>query len=179
MKRSDRFPRECHCGAHAFATLTGGSVAFLDVEDLSLVTGICWSAGSPKNYARCGRLIQGKLKTIRMHRVITNAPDGMEVDHINGDSLDNRRANLRVCTREENQRNRGGMGLCKFKGVSYEHGRRSSHWRARIMVDGKAIGLGMHQTMERAAHAYDAAATEFHGKFACLNFNQETGGSHD
>lgn len=92
------------------------------------------------------------------------AEDPIEVDHINGDRLDNRRANLRLATHQENGRNVGGR-VGALKRVD-RHGR---GWRAQIKVNGETLYLGTFDTPEEAARAYDAAAQRAFGSFARLN----------
>lgn len=105
---------------------------------------------------------------IRLHRLVTNAPNDTHVDHINGDRLDNRLENLRICTNEENRRNNnklnkhntsGYRGVRKFK----------KKWRAQICVNGEIIHLGTFSDAIQAAHVYDEAALKHHGEFATTN----------
>ena len=95
-------------------------------------------------------------------------PDNMEVDHINGDKLDNRKENLRVCTHRENGKNQkiSINNTSGYKGVFANH----KNWQAVIGVDGKPIYLGTYPSPEKAAEAYDVAAKKYHGDFANLNF---------
>lgn len=102
-------------------------------------------------------------KTISMHREITGAAKGQVVDHINGDTLDNRRANLRLCTQASNCINRKINKNSKsgIKGVTRE----GPSWRARIKCGGKTYLLGFFATPEEAQSAYEAKARELHGAF--------------
>ena len=104
-----------------------------------------------------------------MHRVITGYP---LVDHINGDGLDNRRANLRAATATQNNQNRRpSLSRSGFKGVTKSS--KSNGWYARIRVNGKLIHLGCYPDPTSAARAYDAAALEHFGEFAWPNFRNE------
>ncbi len=109
-----------------------------------------------------------------MHRFLLAAAPSQEVDHVNGNGLDNRIQNLRLCTRSENLRNRrkNTNNTSGFKGV-YFH-KAAGKWLARLStrVDGEHLGL--HKTAEDAAHAYDEAALRRFGEFARLNFPKET-----
>jgi hypothetical protein len=106
-----------------------------------------------------------------MHRVILGAKASQEVDHINGDALDNRRANLRLCTRAQNAANRRLHANNKsgYRGVGYS-GRQAHPWAARIRVNYKLLPLGNFATPEEAAVAYDRAALDHFGQFARTNF---------
>ena len=107
------------------------------------------------------------LKNKLLHRIIMGEPDGKEVDHINGNTRDNRRENLRLCNRAENGRNRGKLSnnTSGFKGVSWN--KETDKWRASIMVgDGKQKHLGYFDDPETAYQSYCLAATKYHGKFA-------------
>lgn len=103
-----------------------------------------------------------------MHRIVMDAPDGMDVDHISGSLMDCRRSNLRICTRGQNNMNRKVDNKTGFKGV-YWHGV-AQKWAARIMFERKSYHLGLHTTPEDAAKAYDMKAKELFGKFARLNY---------
>jgi len=96
-----------------------------------------------------------------------DTPKGMDTDHINGNGLDNRRSNLRVCTRAQNALNTGAYSNNKsgFKGVSLDY-KYKVKWRADIQVNGKQIFLGYFDTKELAYQAYVEACTKHHKEFA-------------
>ena len=97
------------------------------------------------------------------------------VDHKNGNGLDNRRKNLRICTMSENMMNRGKTKVHsgKFKGV-YDCGdSKTNPYTAKIQKDGKVYHLGHYKTPEEAAKTYDAKAKELHGEFGRLNFPED------
>lgn len=106
---------------------------------------------------------------VLVHRFILGAIRGQQVDHINGDSLDNRRCNLRFATQSQNMANmKGGRrpNKTRFKGVSFCSGK----WQAVICFERKRYNAGRHHSAERAAMAYDRAALALAGQFAALNF---------
>jgi hypothetical protein len=112
------------------------------------------------------RQADGKYKIKKLHILVNETPPDKVTDHINGDSLDNRRENLRTATRAQNCHNsKPRPGGSKFKGVSP----RGSSWRATIMANGKRHHLGFFSSEMDAARAYDQAATFYHGEFARLN----------
>lgn len=142
--------------------LKSGSTVTVDAEDYELLSKFSWYV-TPKGYV---------VTTVTMHRMVTDAPQGVEVDHINGDTLDNRKANLRNCTRSQNiantrkPRKQGGCSS-KFKGVSWD--KRAKKWSARVQTNGKSHRRYF-DIEEEAALAYDEMAREHFGEFARLNF---------
>lgn len=147
--------------------LSQGRVALIDDADAELVLGHRWYMQSHHgNRYAMRRVRNGGQRAVQpLHRLLTGWP---LVDHINGNGLDNRRANLREATHAENMRNRrmSRNNTSGFKGVVLE----GSRWRARIRFDRQRVSLGAFATAEEAANAYDAAARELHGEFAALNF---------
>ncbi|MMZ67947.1 hypothetical protein D1872_305870 [compost metagenome] len=85
--------------------LTQGKVAIIDDEDFEKVSAYKWCYSSTIGYAVSRKVVNGKRQPVLMHRLILDAPPGLVTDHINHDKLDNRKANLRLCTRHENNRN--------------------------------------------------------------------------
>lgn len=108
--------------------------------------------------------------TVYMHRDIMNAPAGMDVDHRDGDGLNNADDNLRVCTSTQNKANRSKQKNNKsgFKGVRWHE--RDGGYEANIQFNYKPIYLGRFETAQDAAKAYDAKAIELYGEFANTNF---------
>lgn len=97
----------------------------------------------------------------------TSRIPGKVIDHINGNTLDNRKSNLRVCTSKENSRN-SRLKEKGYKGVDFRKDRKK--WRTTIRVEGKKIALGHYESLIEAALAYDKAAKKYFGVFARLNF---------
>ncbi len=107
---------------------------------------------------------------VLMHREIMDPPKGKVVDHINGNPLDNRRCNLRVCTQSQNLMNmRKTRGTSQYKGVYLAGPRWPGVWKAGIKVKGKILYLGMFKTEVAAAVAYNDAAAIHFGEFAKFN----------
>jgi hypothetical protein len=153
--------------------LTQGYYTIVDDEDFEMLNKLRWKVKikpSGKRYAEISR----NGTTIRMHRFILNLKtnDKKIVDHINGDGLDNRRSNLRICTSFQNQHNRkiNKNSTSGYKGVYFEKGKWfSKRWAAQISVNNKHIKLGYFETAEEAARAYNEAAIKYHGEFANIN----------
>jgi len=154
--------------------LTQGEEALVDDEDFEKLNQYSWHLHrfKKKGYKWMASRIGVNDEEILMHREIMQCPSTHVVDHINGDNLDNRKANLRVCTNAENCRNRRGPrkgNLSGYKGVSWSHGK----WHAVVMKNGKQYSFGYFNDPKEAAIARDQAAVRLHGEFASLNFPEE------
>jgi len=152
--------------------LSQGKTTLIDAGDLPLLEGRKWHAvwNGWHWYAASTEPITGRR--VYLHRLLTKAGDGEEVDHINGDTLDNRRSvNLRTCARHENGRNRSRQSnnTSGFIGV-YCYPKRRLPFRASIWIKSQCKHVGWFATAEEAAQARDRAACQHYGEFAVLNF---------
>ncbi len=158
--------------------LTHGFSAIVDDDVFEELNQHRWAAsgnGTGRLYAvRRTRVPGGKLRYIRMHRAICGDTVGIDVDHINGNSLDNRRSNLRAATRSQNIANHAGpsQSASGFWGV-YRSQRHPAGWKANIRINNKKLHLGYFADLEEAARVRDRAALEAWGEFATLNFPDE------
>mgnify|MGYP001616055250 FL=1 len=149
--------------------LSRGKYATVDQSDYVWLSQWKWSYLS-KGYAVRMDYSAVPRRLIYMHRQIMDAPEGVEVDHINRKKLDNQRANLRLATRSENARNQNKQKrtLSMFKGVYWRD--HANRWQCCIYVHRKQIHLGYFDNEEEAARAYDTAARLHFGEFAKTNF---------
>jgi hypothetical protein len=151
--------------------LTRGLFAKVDDEDYDFLMQWKWFAlqctRNTFTAARTDRT-DGIQRKVTMSRVIMNTTSDMLCDHINHDTLDNRKINLRNCTKSENCKNRMPIGRSKYLGVSKCINK--IKYFAQIKVCRKSIGLGYYYNQWAAAIAYDRAAKIYHGEFANLNF---------
>ena len=147
-----------------------GHVVTIDHEDIDLFAAYRWHVDSVGRKRGKPYLRRSPDKAY-WHRVVLGAQRGEQIDHVNGDSLDNRRSNLRFCSQSENNQNWTGSrrNTSGYKGVSWD--RWTGRWVVRIQVDGKQLNLGRFDDREQAARAYDAAAREHWGDFARTNFD--------
>lgn len=147
--------------------LSRGKFAIVDKEGYDKVKHFKWCY-APTGYAVRKNDQNTGPGIILMHRFLLNSPKGMVTDHVNGNKLDNRYENIRLCIQKDNVKNRTGCpGTSKYKGVSWE--KRRKHWIAYISVDYKRIHIGSFKEEKDAAEAYNIAAKKHHGKYARLN----------
>ena len=140
----------------------------IDKENYDLVSQFNWTVdGTKYKYFKRDVQINNKRTKIYLHRFIMRCDKGFVVDHINGNVLDNRKQNLRICSKKENCRNANKKTL---KGISIRTDGRKKKYCATIMVNYKRIYLGDFFTKKEAATAYDNAAKKYFGEFANLNY---------
>lgn len=157
--------------------LSKGQVAIIDVADFEDLARfkwhVTWAETAKTFYAYRNRKvtewIEGQSHQISMHRQIMGEPEGLEVDHRDGNGLDNRRHNLRVATHTQNSHNSRRLSTNKtgVKGVHFEA--QTQKYRAEIIAHKKHIRLGRFSTLEEATEARRRAAIEYHGEFARLD----------
>lgn len=154
------------CSNAVCIPLTKGRHVLLDSEDFPLVGNLMWHTDC-NGYARADIRNKETQAHYLLHRLVMGSPIDMQVDHKDGNRLDNRRINLRLCTKLQNARNRrkSWTSSSRFKGVmKYRNG-----WRAYIHVNNVDICLGVHRDEVIAAMAYNAAAIHHYGEFAAIN----------
>jgi hypothetical protein len=154
----------------AVIELTQGKVSIVGVEDFEQLSKHKWY------FHKNGYAVRNRKKSdgpgsrcIRMHREILRAPDDLLVDHINGDKLDNRRSNIRLATKSQNECNKGPSSLngSGYRGVSWSKQKRK--WHVRVYLDAKCQHVGFFSNIEEAALAYNEATKKIHGSFSREN----------
>lgn len=150
-----------------------GKFALVDDQDYELASKYSWWVSADGHvrttlYLGGGRA-HARHKLLGLHQLIMNAPPGMVVDHKHGNPLDNRRSELRVCTNQQNGHNRraGRNNTSGYKGVSFH--KATGKWQASIRREWRSVHLGVFNTAEEAARAYNEAAIDYHGEFAHVN----------
>jgi hypothetical protein len=169
---------KARCGRRSFidmndiAVITlsrGHGFALVDRVDFESLNRHRWST-IPNGYVVRYTTENKKRRTYLLHREVMNAPKGMEVDHINGTLIDNRRCNLRICTPSQNQANQVHLSSDNTSGfLGVFRGKTHGTWIAQVTVRYRRIHLGTFSTKEDAARAYNAAKLQYWGEFAGLN----------
>lgn len=145
--------------------LTRGYATIVDEEDFEWLSQWRWTAKVTPHGSVYAVSCPGG-RTVHMGRLIMDPPQGMVVDHIDGNPLNNRRANLRICQQRQNSYNRRKLAHRRYIGVQPSKKR----WMAVIAANGVRQYLGLYRTAEEAARVRDEAAKRLHGEFAKLNF---------
>lgn len=143
-------------------SLTKGAKTIVDDDDYERVRSFKWRYDG--RYAACD--INGK--TVLLHRLLIGTPIGKVTDHINGNKLDNRKANLRICTQSQNRANskRSATNTSGYKGVCFD--KRLKKFRAYIRKDGIMHNLGLFQTAKEAHAEYAKKSVELFGEYSRL-----------
>jgi len=154
--------------------LTQGRFAIVDDDIFEGLSACKWHVKRGPNtfYAGCIMNRRPDGATTLMHRLIMNAQKGQQVDHIDGNGLNNIKSNLRFCTSTQNKQNGRSYknSTSKYKGVSWH--RSGQKWQARIRLNGKQVYIGVFNDEAEAARAYDCKAEKLFGEFARLNFKK-------
>lgn len=153
-----------------YIALTKGMFAIVDAEDYDELMKYKWTA-----FYTCGKWYAARNEKgtcVLMHRQIMKAPKGKVVDHHNGMSLDNRKANMRLCNHSQNNINRRPRGkTSKYKGVTRD--KKRSLWRSTAWYKGRSIHVGRYTNEAQAARAVDYVNVQLNGEYAYLNFPDE------
>lgn len=158
--------------------LTQGKAALVDDDDYDALMLHKWQACKDHGgnwYAQRRRWSRSLGKPIHMHREVLQAPDGVSVDHRDGNGLNNTKQNLRLCTNSQNIANakRRKDNSSGFRGVTANGRSWGKRWVAQIKYQNKNFYLGIYDEPAAAARAYDIKAKELFGEFARLNFPGE------
>ncbi|MFC1738189.1 HNH endonuclease [Planctomycetota bacterium] len=154
--------------------LTRGKYAIVDAEDFEGLNEYKWHCTYHGYATRIiyKETVKGKKAiSIYMHRLLCPAPEGMIVDHINRNSLDNRKVNLRAATQKQNVWNRKFLrrrGKSQYNGIRWDNNREK--WQVRLMINGQRKSFGYYADEIEAAKVYDRAAKKYRGEYAYLNF---------
>lgn len=154
--------------------LNKGAYALVDDADYEFLKQWCWQINWKGYAVRSVYLgkVDGlhKKATVFMHRILTAAPPELQVDHINCNTLDNQKSNLRLCTNGQNKSNGVSYknSTSKYRGVSY-HKTSKKKWLAQIQKDKKKLIIGFFEKEEDAAMAYNIEASRLFGEFARIN----------
>lgn len=135
-----------------------GHAVAVDDTDYDWLNQWVWTFDGTNGYVHRNQYSSGKKSKVYMHRLIMDNPIGMQVDHINGNKLDNRRSNLRIVTGNQNRANVRARGI-------YWH-KAAQKWCVQIMFEGKKHYLGLFTTEQDALNAYKIAVKNIKGEFA-------------
>jgi hypothetical protein len=156
--------------------ITKGKIVLVDDEDFEYLSSIPWYFNGRGYAVNKSRFFNedGSRKQMLMHRLLLNAPEDMKVDHINNNTLDNRKSNLRLASSADNSRNmrKPNTNTSGYKGVSKT---RSGNWHSSISYYDKTIHLGTFDNKHDAARMYNFWAVDLYGEFAQLNTINEMG----
>lgn len=161
--------------AEVWIPLTQGRVAVIDFDDFEKVRGMKWYAHKERRRFYACREDCATGKRVYLHRLLIAGSPGLQVNHINGDGLDNRQENLQVCTLQQNSfahQHKRKNTSSKYRGVSWDN--QNERWRANIKLNGKLIFLGRFEEELYAANAYDTAAIKYFGEYAAPNFPKQS-----
>lgn len=152
--------------------LTRGQCTAVDDDDYEWVSKVKWYArkNGSTYYACRNKMTDVGQRVFFLHNYIVSHAKGLYVDHINGDGLDNRKSNLRICTFSQNLCNKARYknNTSGYKGVSWNN--HAKRWECQIRHGGVKDFLGYFDDPVEAAQTYDAAAIAFFGEFAKTNF---------
>jgi hypothetical protein len=150
--------------------LYNGEEFLIDKDDVEWASQYTWIKSSRGYVIR-----QEGRKVVFLHRQIMNCPKGMVVDHINGNPMDNRKSNLRICTNDENIRNRklNKNSTTGYKGVTFKKNNGPKKFCSRISFQRKRIQIGYFLTAKEAAIEYNKMALQLYGEFARLNILED------
>lgn len=161
----------CIIENYIVAKISNGVEFYVDKDDEWVFDRYCWGLDG-KGYVRSKEHNGGK--SLSLHRLIMNCPDNMIVDHINGDTLDNRKSNLRIVTQSQNSMNKQirSNNTSGITGVSYC--KRSNNWRSEICVNRKSIVLGYFNNFDDAVSARKSAEEKYFGEYSYDNSRNKT-----
>lgn len=150
--------------------LTQGKCALVDDGDFEWLNQWKWYAHNSHGafYAARSVWVNGRYQKTFMHRLVAGTPDDMQTDHIDRNGLNNQRANLRICIRQQNNVNIVRHNASGYRGVYWDQ--KKKRWGAVISFRNQNYHLGRFVDVQDAAHAYDAKARELYGEFALTNF---------
>lgn len=157
--------------SYRIVPLTQGLNAIVDTQDFEWLSRWNWYAQPKDNPIKFYAARKPRSGIVYMHRVLLSCKPTDYGDHRDGNSLDNRRHNLRKCTNAQNCFNRGKNrnNVSGFKGVFWNT--QKGKWNATLHIGKRRVHCGFFESPKEAAHAYDEAAKKYYGEFAHLNFS--------